>query len=55
MLVSHLEKDKIGSGVVVAVAWVTAVVQVGSLAQEFPHATSVAKKKKKGQKAKECL
>ena len=33
--------------VVAAVAWVNAVAQVGSLAQELPHATGLAKKKKK--------
>ena len=35
------------SGVVTAVAQVTAVVQVPSLAQELPHVLGVAKKKKK--------
>ena len=35
-----------GSGVVTAVAQVTAVAWVRSLAQEFPHGTVMAKKKK---------
>ena len=34
-----------GSGVVAAVAWVTALEQVPSLAQEFPYAPSETKKK----------
>lgn len=33
---------------VIAVAWVPAVVQVQSLAQELPHAMRTAKKKKRG-------
>lgn len=33
---------------VIAVAWVPAVVQVQSLAQELPHAMRTAKKKKEG-------
>ena len=32
---------------VTAMAWVTAMAQVQSLAQELPHATDMAKKKKK--------
>ena len=34
-------------------AWVTAMVQVQSLAQEFPHATGVAKIQKRKKKKKE--
>ena len=34
-----------GSGVVTAVTWVTAVVQVWSLAQDLPNAVGMAKKK----------
>ena len=36
-----------GSSFITAVAWVTAVVQVQSLAQELPHAMGTAKKKDK--------
>ena len=36
-----------GSGIVTAAAWVTVVAQEQSLAQELPHVTGAAKKKKK--------
>ena len=35
--------SSLGSGIVTAVAWVTAMVQVPSLAQELLHATGMAK------------
>ena len=37
----------VGLGIVTAVAWVTAVACVLSLAREHPHAVGTAKKKKK--------
>ena len=37
--------SSLGSGIVTAVAWVTAMVQVPSLAQELLHATGMAQKK----------
>lgn len=39
-----------GSGVVTAAAGVAAVVQVGFLVQEIPHAVGSAKKKKQNEK-----
>ena len=36
-----------GSGIVIAVAWVTALVQVQFLGQEFPYALAIAKREKK--------
>ena len=39
--------NNLGSGVVNAVAWVTAVVWVQSLAQEFLHAVGAAEKREK--------
>ena len=52
---SHLKMGELGSSLVaqwfkdlaLSLAWVAAVVQVISLAQELPHAMGVAKKKKK--------
>ena len=41
---SSLLAEGIGSGIVTAVAWVTAVVGVRALAQELPHAMGMAKK-----------
>ena len=35
-----------GSGIVIAAAWIAAVLWVRSLAQEFPHTTGMAKKTK---------
>ena len=36
-----------GSGIVIAVAWVTALVEVQFLGQEFPYALAIAKREKK--------
>ena len=36
-----------GSSAVIAVAWVTAVAQVQSLAQELPHAIGMAEKRRR--------
>ena len=44
-----------GSGVVTAVALVTAVVWIQSLVQELPHATSKKKKKKRYETYSECV
>ena len=40
-------EQRVRSSVVTAAAWVTAVVQVQTLARELPHAMNAAKKKKK--------
>ena len=50
---SHCSTDGWGSGSATAVAWISAVAQIRSLAWELPYAARVEQKKKKNKEIKE--
>ena len=50
---SHCSTDGWGSGSATAVAWISAVAQIQSLAWELPYAARVEQKKKKNKEIKE--